>query len=76
MAWAKPSQSQRSLMALAWPEDFESQSRPKPGQSHGFQAKPGRNNTKRNTGEVQGMGNLTNIPTANGQIRTDHSIHF
>jgi hypothetical protein len=32
-------------LATAWPEDFESQSRPKPSQSPGFQAKPGRNIT-------------------------------
>jgi hypothetical protein len=33
------------LTALAWPEDCESLSRRKPGQSRGFQAKPGRNIT-------------------------------
>src|SRR5882757_2989342 len=41
----KPSQSQPSLTALARPADFESRSRRKPGQSRGFQAKPGRNIT-------------------------------
>jgi len=34
-----------SLTALAWPADFESLSRRKPGQSRGFQAKPGWNIT-------------------------------
>jgi hypothetical protein len=33
------------LTALAWPEVQESQSRLKPSQSRGFQAKPGRNST-------------------------------
>ncbi|KIM77912.1 hypothetical protein PILCRDRAFT_605938 [Piloderma croceum F 1598] len=41
----KPSQSQPSLTALARPPDFESPSRQKPGQSRGFQAKPGRHIT-------------------------------
>ena len=41
----KPSQSQPSLTALAQPASFESPSRQKPGQSHGFQAKPGQNIT-------------------------------
>ena len=41
------SRSQSSLMALAWPENPESQSCGKPGQSHGFQAKPGQNITNR-----------------------------
>src|ERR1700683_880209 len=42
----KPSQSQPCLTALAWPADLKSLSRQKPGQSRGFQAKPGRNITK------------------------------
>jgi hypothetical protein len=42
----EPSQSQLSLAALAWPRDSASQSRPKPGQSRGFQAKLGRNITR------------------------------
>jgi hypothetical protein len=50
-AQARPSQSQPSLTALAWPGDFKSQSHLKPGQSRGFQAKPGRNNT--NPGRFQ-----------------------
>ena len=37
-------------MALAWPENFESWSHGKPGQSHGFQAKPGWNIT---TGAIE-----------------------
>jgi hypothetical protein len=32
-------------MALAWPVVLESQSHLRPGQSHGFQAKPGQNTT-------------------------------
>ena len=42
-AWARA--SQLSLMALAWPEDSESWSCGKPGQSHSLQAKPGQNIT-------------------------------
>jgi|SRR5713226_2914648 len=33
------------MTALAWPGFCESQSTLKPGQSHGFQAKPGQHNT-------------------------------
>ena len=43
----KPSQRQPSSTALARPADFKSLSRRKPGQSRGFQAKPGRNITVR-----------------------------
>jgi hypothetical protein len=49
-------------LATAWPEDFESQSCPKPSQSPGFQAKPGQNIT-----------NSTGItpPTITGQLLVD-----
>jgi hypothetical protein len=51
--WLGPelSQSQPSLMALAWPGNPESLSHRKPGQSHSFQAKPGQNIT--NSGAYQ-----------------------
>ena len=39
----EPGQGQPPLTALAWPDISESPSRQKPGQSRGFEAKPGRN---------------------------------
>ena len=45
--WPRPGQAKAKpcLMALAWPGVWESQSHLRPGQSRGFQAKPGWNNT-------------------------------
>jgi hypothetical protein len=44
-AWAKARPSQAIVDTWAWPGNFESL---RPGQSRGFQAKPGRNSTKPN----------------------------
>ena len=41
----RPGQAKPKPWLAAWLEDFQSQSRDRPGQSPGFQAKPGRNIT-------------------------------
>jgi hypothetical protein len=43
-------------MPLAWPADLKSPSRQKPGQSHGFQAKPGQNITSATHSKFESSG--------------------
>ena len=49
--WPRPSQAMKSPKPwpMAWPMISQSQSHEKPGQSPGFQAKPGRNITRLHT---------------------------
>jgi hypothetical protein len=53
-------------MALAWPVVLESQSHLRPGQSRGFQAKPGRNTTRWRVSiktTEAGLGDSDNVTT-------------